>query len=176
MEKLPENYPYLEPCPGCFENSLLLLTRKPGSAFFFSNGDFTLNRLLRALGKIVYQGDLLLCTYLFEEETAEYIHSLQLEGYFKEATVFCSKTSVKKNMNVEKYEHIRIVEAEVNTFLIQAYTTQTSVTLSGLFMQGYVSRSLEFYMLCNDMQEQELIRQTVYKRFRKQLDYAGCKK
>lgn len=172
MNKLPASYPFLEPCLGCFENALQAISEQPGSPVFFGNGDFTLGRLLRAMSKIVYGADITVCCYSLLPDTINLIASLQREENLKDVTVFCRESVYNRQQKENNDPHIRIVDAEVNFFLLQARNEQRCITISGVFMQDYPSRRLEMFTMHNDLREQDMIRQTIYRTFRKQMNYA----
>ncbi len=173
MSKLPDSYPYLEPCIGCFEDALQALTEQPGSPLFFSNGDFTLNRFLRAVSRLVHEGEVMLCIYYLSLDTVDYILSLQEEGRLKDTVVFCSRYDRSDKLSREKYKHIQIVECNNHSFFLQARNKDRSVTLSGMFIQSLPGNSFESYTLHNDPATQQMIRDTIYKRFRKQMKDVG---
>lgn len=168
MTNLPDSYPYLEPCLGCFENSLQALSERPGSPVFFSNGDFTLERLLLALSKLIDGADLLICCYRLEEGVVNYIRKLRKEKVIAQVTIFCTYNASVVDGSDE--EGIQIVTCGMNTFLVQAHNKHRSMTVSGLFMQVMSSHSLELFVLHNDTEQQALIRKTLLTRFRKQLN------
>lgn len=170
MSKLPSTYPFLEPCPGCFENAIQALSEQPGSPVFFGNGDFTLTRMLTALCKLVPDPEIMICTYTCMPETLADIHSLVKKDGLKEAIIFSSDNRVSVDP-VANSDSIHIIDAGVNFFLVQARNPHRSITISGVFMQDFPSRRLEMYTMHNDPDQQELIRQTIHKSFRKQIAY-----
>lgn len=167
MNNLPDSYPYLEPCPGCFENSLRALSERPGSPVFFSNGDFTLERLLTAFSKLAGGGCLILCTYRLEKKTVEHIRALMEQGLFDMAMVFCTINA--SGTDTDMKGNLRVVQCAMNAFIVQAHNDHRSITLSGLFMQGLCSHGLEMFTLHNDPADQALIRKTLFSKYRKQL-------
>ncbi|WP_195375357.1 hypothetical protein [Parabacteroides leei] len=172
MNKLPDSYPFLEPCLGCFENALQTLSEQPGSPVFFGNGDFTLGRLLRAMSKLVYGADITVCCYSLLPDMLDLIAELQRNENLKEVTVFCRESIHNGRQKEICYPHIHIIDAEVNFFLLQAGNGQRNITISGVFMQDYPSHRLEMFTMHNTPQEQDMIRQTIYRTFRKQINYA----
>jgi hypothetical protein len=82
---------FVEPCPGCFENQLQALSERPGNPVFLSNGDFTLARLIEAMSKQVYGGDLLLALYQLHEVTLSKIAQLQQSGMIGKAQIVYDK-------------------------------------------------------------------------------------
>lgn len=173
MNNLPDSYPYLEPCLGCFENGLQALSEHPGSRVFFANGDFTLERLVLALSKLVNGADLLISCYRLEEGTVAYILKLKAEGVLGEVIVFCTHDASSYSAHPE--DGFRVIPCGMNTFVIQARDEHRSVTISGLFMQGMASRGLELFVMHNDAEQQALIRKTLFTHFRKQI-YAYVKR
>lgn len=167
MNKLPDSYPYLEPCLGCFENALQALSEQPDSPVFFGNGDFTLGRLLRAMSKLVYKAEVTVCCYSLLPDTLDLIDTLQREDNLKDVTVFCKESVLSSRQKNNNNPHIEIVDAAVNFFLLQARNEQRSITLSGVFMQDYPSQRLEMFTMHNNPQEQDLIRKTIYRTFHK---------
>lgn len=167
MNKLPDSYPYLEPCLGCFENALQALSEQPGSPVFFGNGDFTLGRLLRAMSKLVYKAEVTVCCYSLLSDTLDLIDALQREDNLKDVTVFCKESVLSSRQKNNNNPHIEIVDAAVNFFLLQARNEQRCITLSGVFMQDYPSQRLEMFTMHNNPQEQDLIRKTIYRTFHK---------
>lgn len=168
---LPDSYPFLEPCPGCFENALQALSERGGSPLFFSNGDFTLERLLTALSKIVTGGELVLCIYRLEKRTVERVQELLEMGGFTYATLFCTMDT--SGITLPQDSKLRVIECGMNAFIVQAFNTGRSITLSGLFMQGLCSHGLEMFVVHNDPAEQLLVRKTLFTRFKKQLAYVN---
>lgn len=168
MNNLPDSYPYLEPCPGCFEDSLRALSERPGSPIFFSNGDFTLERLLTAFSKLASGGYLLLCTYRLEKKTVEYVRMLMEKGLFETVLVFCTINA--SDIDIDMCGKLCIIQCGMNAFIVQVYNERRSFTLSGLFMQGVCSYGLEMFVMHNNLDEQLLIRNTLFSKFRKQLN------
>ena len=173
MNKLPDSFPFLEPCIGCFEDALQALTEQPGNPVFFSNGDFTLNRFLRAVSRLVHGGDVMICLHYLTLDTIDYIVSLQEEGRLEEAVVFCALSDRSEMQDSAKYKRVHIVECNNRSFFLQARNKDRCVTLSGLFVQQLSSGTFESYTLYNDAGTQQMIHDTIYKRFRKQLKDGG---
>lgn len=173
MNQLPDSYPFLEPCLGCFEDALQALTELPGCPVFFSNGDFTLNRFLRAVSRLVHEGEVTLCIHYLALDTIDYIVSLQEEGRLKDVVVFCHHYDRSEKLGGAKYKRVHVIECNNRSFFLQARNDSRCVTLSGLFLQQVSSGEFESYTLYNDAEAQQMIHDTIYKRFRKQLKDGG---
>lgn len=173
MSNIHDHYPYLEPCLGCFENDLQELSERSGSPIFFGNGDFTMNRFLLALCKLVHGADLTICCYTLLPSTMDFLVDLRENNGLREVTVFCNSSTDLERFKEARYAHIHIVKADIDFFLLQAANGNRSITLTGVFMQDFPSRKLDMYTLHNDPDEQALIRKTIYQAFRKPSSHAG---
>ena len=152
----PLNYPYIEPCPGCFENFLLSLRNMPGNPIFFANGDFTVYRFARAFSKILPGCKLYLSVYLLEELTLCRLKQLCDDGLASYIHIFCKKmTEECETLDIPL--KIKITLADTQAFFIQAESKETRLTVLGFLQQVYPSRSLEMFTFVNDEKQQKLI-------------------
>ena len=152
----PLNYPYIEPCPGCFENFLLSLRNMPGNPIFFANGDFTVYRFARAFSKILPGCNLTLSVYLLEDLTLSRLKKLYEDGLLSSIHIFC-KQLAEECESLELPPGIRITQADTQAFFIQAESHETRLTVLGFLQQTYPSRSLEMFTFVNDDRQQKLI-------------------
>lgn len=152
----PYNYPYIEPCPGCFENFLISLRDMPGNPIFFSNGDFTVYRFARAFSKILPGCKLTLSVYLLEELTLSRLKRLHDDGLLSSIHIFC-KQMTDGCESLEIPPEIKITQADTQAFFIQAESKESRLTVLGFLQQTYPSRSLEMFTFVNDDRQQKLI-------------------
>ena len=152
----PLNYPYIEPCPGCFENFLLSLSKMPGNPIFFANGDFTVYRFARAFSKILPGCKLTLSVYLLEELTISRLKHLYDDGLVSSIHIFCKKITEECEA-IDIPLNIKITQADTQAFFIQAESKETRLTVLGFLQQTYPSRSLEMFTFVNDERQQKLI-------------------
>jgi len=152
----PFNYPYIEPCPGCFENFLISLSKMSGNPIFFANGDFTVYRFARAFSKILPGCKLMLSVYLLEELTLSRLKKLYEDGLLSSIHIFC-KQMTEECESLEIPPEIKITKADTQAFFIQAELQETRRTVLGFLQQTFPSRSLEMFTFVNDDRQQKLI-------------------
>lgn len=141
---------YVEPCPGCFENQLRELSEVPGAAVFLGAGDFTLSRILTALAKLVYGGEVLISTYRLEQSTVNILSRLKRDGSITAATILYDITDV----DLTDTEGIKAVHAATRAFVISVGNDNRRITITGMFTQDTASHSLECFTMINDPEQQ----------------------
>lgn len=145
---------YVEPCPGCFENSLLELSERPGNPVFFGNGDFTLSRLLDALTRIIPGGKVMLSVYYLHSSTLATLATLLFRDRISEATVIYDVTET----DLAYFKEITCVSYPVRACILSIQGEKKNITLAGNFTQGDASGSLECFTMINDTEQQQQIR------------------
>jgi hypothetical protein len=154
---------FVEPCPGCFENQLQALSEQEGNPVFLSAGDFTLKRLLEAMSRQVYGGDVLLCVFRLYECTLEALWGLQQQGMIGRVRIVYGKEA--SFYKAEKYGafEFRYTPSYVNMLSIR--NEKRMMTVTGWFSQQACSLSKECYTMINDPETQTTLRKVFERLF-----------
>jgi len=144
---------FAEPCPGCFENRLRELSEVPGGAVFLGAGDFTLSRILTALGKLANGGEVIISTYRLEQSTIDTLSRLIREATFAAATILYDVIDIAPG----PIDHITTVHAAVRAFIVTVRNDTRQITITGMFAQDTASHSLECFAMINDPEQQRAL-------------------
>lgn len=156
--KYPDDYPFIAPCPGCFENFLTDLWRQGDNTLFVSNGDFTCFRFAKAFGKIFPGCHVRLGVFLLESETLDKPGILldnkslsSVDIFYKIADDSLRDKSVRSD--------IRLHQVDTLSFFIQAEKDDKPLmTIQGFMQQRIPSRSVELFTLIANQEQQNHIR------------------
>lgn len=159
-----KDYPYVEPCLGCFENTLMGFSDEPGSVTFMSTGDFSLKRILRAFGRLMHGSDLLLCLFYLNSGTLELLQEMLQEEHFKSISVLYCQSDHNGLSTLNGDKCLKLVQTRINTCLVSAENDARMVTLCGNISQT-TTYCLELFTLINDNEQQTAIRRALLRKF-----------
>lgn len=152
-----DSYPFVEPCPGCFENALQTIREHPGNPVFMSNGDFTLSRLLEAVSKLVHKGDITLVLPDVAKDTLDTLERLSREEFVGNVTLVCYPL-IKRDVDlINEYPFVSLYQSNVSMCLLDIDNGSGFLMITGLFRQERASRDLEIFTIVNDPEQRESI-------------------
>lgn len=169
MNRLPDSYPYLEPCLGCFEDALMALSERPGNPIFASNGDISLVRFLRAMARLAPHADVTICVHTLFDETACKLHDMLKKGEIRSASIYCSYIDPSQERVCGNYPDIRICDTGCYSGLIDFIGDTSDLMIGGFMPQNAAIGSLCLYTLFTEPNTRSAIRKTLerhYKRFK----------
>lgn len=161
--KRPNDYPFIAPCPGCFENFLLSLSESEHNEIFFGNGDFTVVRLMTGLSKILVGCHLTISLYLLDKSTVNALATMIYSGHITGADVYFRKAGNVESDLDRLPDSLRLIPCDTLVFLAQASRNERMITVTGFLSQDFPSRSLELYTMINDKEQQKIINKTLKK-------------
>ena len=158
-----KSYPFVEPCPGCFENTLMGFSDEPGSVTFMGAGDFSLKRLLTAFGKLMQGSDLLVCLFYLSPKTIDLLQEMLSNNSFKSISVlYCESDNFRMSTIDDK--RLRLVQTRINTCLVSAENSARMVTVTGNISQT-PTHTIELFTWINDNEQQAAIRRAMLRKF-----------
>ncbi len=169
MGNLPSSYPYLEPCPGCFENALQALSEKANNPYFVMNGDVDVCRFLHAFSRLIPKAKATLCLHAVYPSTLDCLEKMIVVGELQCATVFCTEVNVMANTWESKYPHVLICDAGCSAYLIDFEGESRSLTLSGYVPQNMGTGTLNLFTLYTDPEMCSGIRNLLKRHYKRYL-------
>lgn len=153
-----DSYPFVEPCPGCFENALRAIGELPGNPVFMGNGDFTLSRLLEAVAKLVYKGTVTLVLPSMGPTTLDALSRLHKAGYIERVNYICSPMARHESERLGEYPFIASYQTNVSMYLLSVDNGSGSMMITGIFRQERGSHDVELFTMINDTGQRQAIR------------------
>ena len=164
--KYPDNYPYIEPCPGCFENFLLKLKGLGGNHMFMSNGDFTLFRFMVAMAKMFPGCTIRVCVYCLMEETVEKAKKLLEENKVSLIVFYYNRTDFEVSV-YKDVKNLAMYEVDAVAYYVQAELNSALFTVTGVTQQGLPSRNVEVFTYIGDIDQQIMLRKAFIRQLKK---------